>query len=119
MEIMRLLSGRYFYLSAWKSRFRVAIFIYRPGNLVFGSLFYFICLKISFSGRYFILSAWKSRFRVVIYSLDIYFVDFALPTLLKFLYSILLIALFETPVHISASFTENGAPFNKYSSSND
>ncbi|MGG6841244.1 UNVERIFIED_CONTAM: hypothetical protein MXM71_08795 [Mammaliicoccus sciuri] len=58
MEITILFSGRYFILSVWKSRFQVAILFYRPGNLVFGSLFLFIGLKIAFSGRYFILSAW-------------------------------------------------------------
>ncbi len=55
-------SGRYFILSACKSCFRVAIFIYRPANPVFGSLFYFIGLQIPFSGRYFYLSVHISRF---------------------------------------------------------
>ncbi|MCD8818171.1 hypothetical protein [Mammaliicoccus sciuri] len=38
-----------------------------PENPFFGSLFYFIGLKIAFSGRYFYLSAWKLRFRVAIF----------------------------------------------------
>ncbi len=55
---------RHYIMSQPQSHFRVDILFYRPVNPVFGSLFLFIGLQISFSGRYLFLSAWKSRFRV-------------------------------------------------------
>ncbi len=55
------------FVNMYQVDFQVDNLFYRPVNLVFGSIFLFIGLQISFSGRYFYLSACKSHFRVDIF----------------------------------------------------